>query len=110
VVLIGPAGSGKSTFAGRHFKPTEGLSSDAYRALVSDDENDETATEAAFEVRSQVARTRFAAGRLAVLDATNVNLGSRKKAVALAREYDRLPLAIVFDLPEAGCPRAKPPP
>ncbi len=103
VVLIGPAGSGKSTFASRHFRPTEVLSSDGYRALVSDDGNDETATEAAFEVLYHVARKRFAAGRLAVLDATNVNLGSRKKAVALAREYERLPLAIVFDLPEAVC-------
>ena len=37
VVLVGASGSGKSTFARRHFKPTEVLSSDVCRGLVSDD-------------------------------------------------------------------------
>jgi protein phosphatase len=103
VVLIGPSGSGKSTFARRHFKPTEVLSSDTYRGLVSDDENDQTATEDAFDALYYVARKRLAAGRLTVLDATNVQVESRKKAVAVAREFDRLPIAIVFDLSEDVC-------
>jgi predicted kinase len=103
VILIGPSGSGKSTFARRHFKPTEVLSSDVYRGLVSDDENDQTATEDAFDALYYVARKRLAAGRLTVLDATNVQPESRKKAVAVASEYHMLPLAIVFDLPERVC-------
>ena len=103
VVLIGPTGSGKSTFARRHFKPTEILSSDVYRGLVSDDENDQTATQDAFEVLYLVARKRLGAGRLTVLDATNVQLEFRRKAVELAREYQMLPLAIAFDLPEQVC-------
>src|SRR5262249_25508160 len=103
VVLIGPSGSGKSTFARRHFRPTEILSSDTYRALVADDENDQTATEDAFEVLHLVARKRLAAGRLTVLDATNVKREARKNAVALAGEYQRLPIAIIFDLPEQVC-------
>ena len=41
VVLIGPTGSGKSTFARAHFKPTEVISSDFCRGLVADDENDQ---------------------------------------------------------------------
>src|ERR1044071_1273532 len=41
VALIGASGSGKSTLARRHFLPTEVLSSDFFRGLVSDDENDE---------------------------------------------------------------------
>ena len=100
VVLIGPSGSGKSTFAHRHFQPTEVLSSDAYRALISDDENDDTATEDAFTVLYDVGRRRLARGRLVVLDATNVQPAARKKALALAREFERLAVAIVFDLPE----------
>ena len=100
VVLIGPSGSGKSTFARRHFKPTEVLSSDTFRALVSDDENDQTATEAAFDVLYHVGRKRLGAGRLTVLDATNVQPHAREKALALAREFQRLAIAIVFDLPE----------
>ncbi|HET9158956.1 MAG TPA: AAA family ATPase [Myxococcaceae bacterium] len=103
VVLIGPSGSGKSTFARRHFRPTEILSSDVFRGLVSDDENDQTATEDAFEVLYSVARKRLARGRLTVLDATNVQPESRKKAVAVAREFERLPIAIVLDLPEQVC-------
>jgi predicted kinase len=103
VVLIGPSGSGKSTFARRHFKPTEILSSDVYRGLVSDDDNDQTATEDAFDALYAVARKRLARGRLTVLDATNVKPESRKKAVELAREYQRLPIVIVFDLPEQLC-------
>ncbi|HUM12085.1 MAG TPA: polynucleotide kinase-phosphatase [Myxococcaceae bacterium] len=103
VVLIGPSGCGKSTFARRHFKPTEILTSDVYRGLVSDDENDQTATEDAFDALYYVARKRLAAGRLTVLDATNVQLESRMKAVAVAREYHMLPVAIVFDLPERVC-------
>src|SRR5262249_56059494 len=102
-VLIGGWGSGKSTFARRHFKPTEILSSDTYRGFVSDDENDQTATEDAFDALYCVARRRLARGRLTVLDATNVQPESRKKAVAVAREFERLPIAIVFALPEQLC-------
>src|SRR5689334_14036060 len=103
VVLIGPSGCGKSTFARRYFKPTEILSSDVYRGFVSDDENDQAATEDAFDALYYVAQKRLAAGRLTVLDATNVQLESRKKAVRVAREYHMLPVAIVFDLPERVC-------
>ena len=103
VILIGPSGSGKTTFARRHFRPTEILSSDVYRGLVSDDETDQTASDDAFEALYCVARKRLARGRLTVLDATNVHAASRTKAVALARELERLPIAIVFDLPEQVC-------
>jgi protein phosphatase len=103
VVLIGPSGCGKSTFAKRHFKPTEVLSSDFCRALVSDDENDQTATNDAFAVLHYIARKRLAAGRLTVVDATNVQPESRKPLVELAREFHVLPVAIVFDLPEKVC-------
>ena len=103
VVLIGASGSGKSTFARRHFKPTEVLSSDFCRGLVSDDENDQAATSDAFDVLHYIARKRLAAGRLTVVDATNVQPEARKPLVALAREYHVLPVAIVLDLPEALC-------
>lgn len=103
VLLIGPSGSGKSTFALHHFKPTEVLSSDYCRGLVSDDENDLTATKDAFEVLHFIARKRLAAGRLTVIDATNVQPDSRKPLVALAREFHVLPTAIVLDFPEKLC-------
>jgi protein phosphatase len=72
VVLIGASGSGKSSFAREHFKPTEILSSDFCRGLVSDDENDQAATKDAFDVLNYIAGKRLAGGRLTVVDATNV--------------------------------------
>ena len=103
VVLIGPSGCGKSTFARRHFKATEVMSSDAFRGLVSDDENDQSATNDAFAALHFVAARRLARGKLVVVDATNVQPEARKPLVALAREYHVLPVAIVLDLPERLC-------
>jgi protein phosphatase len=103
VVLIGPSGCGKSSFARAHFKPTEVLSSDFCRGLVSDDENAQEATNDAFDVLHYVARKRLAAGRLTVVDATNVQPEGRKPLVALAREFHVLPVAIVLNLPEKLC-------
>jgi protein phosphatase len=103
VILIGASGSGKSTFARKHFKATEVLSSDLCRGLVSDDENDQQATKDAFEVLHFVAAKRLAAGKLTVVDATNVQLEARKPLLTLAREYHCFPVAIVFDLPEKLC-------
>jgi len=100
VVLIGVSGSGKSTFARKHFKPTEILSSDYCRGLVSDDENSQAATKDAFELLHFIARKRMAAGKLTVVDATNVQPESRKAFVEIAREFHCLPVAIVLDLPE----------
>ncbi|MGC1191597.1 MAG: polynucleotide kinase-phosphatase, partial [Candidatus Binatus sp.] len=103
VVLIGPSGSGKSTFARRAFLPTEVLSSDFCRGLVSDNENDQAATVEAFEVLHFIAAKRLQAGRLTVVDATNVKPESRKPLVALARQYHCIPVAIVLNIPERIC-------
>jgi polynucleotide kinase-phosphatase len=103
VVLVGITGSGKSTFARRHFAPTQVLSSDAFRAMVADDENDQSASGDAFELLHQVAAKRLRAGRLTIVDATNVQRYARAELVKLAREYDVLPVAIVFDVPEPVC-------
>src|SRR5690348_7787860 len=103
VVLVGPSGSGKSTFAARHFRSTEVLSSDHCRALVRDDKSDQSATEDAFAVLHFIAGKRLAAGRLTVVDATNVQPEARKPLVTLARQYHCLPVAIVLDLPERLC-------
>ncbi|MDJ0380186.1 polynucleotide kinase-phosphatase [Streptomyces sp. G-G2] len=103
VVLIGATGSGKSTFARRHFKPTEVLSSDYCRGLVADDENDQSASKEAFDVLHYIAGKRLAAGRLTVVDATSVQQEARSQLVRLAREHDVLPIAIVLDLPEEVC-------
>src|SRR6058998_599614 len=103
VVLIGPSGSGKSSFARKHFKPTEVLSSDFCRGIVSDDENSQAATKDAFEVLHFIAAKRLAAGKLTVIGATNVQPEARKPIIELAREYHCLPVAIVLNAPEKVC-------
>ena len=103
VVLIGPSGAGKSSFAARHFAPSEVLSSDFCRLLVADDENDQVATPAAFDVLGYIAGKRLEAGRLTVVDATSVQRDARAPLVRLAREHHVLPVAIVLDVPEKVC-------
>ncbi|MFJ3984838.1 polynucleotide kinase-phosphatase [Streptomyces fungicidicus] len=103
VVLVGASGSGKSTFARRHFKPTEVISSDFCRGLVSDDENDQSASRDAFDVLHYIAGKRLAAGRRTVVDATSVQPDARRQLVALAKEHDVLPIAVVLDVPEEVC-------
>jgi polynucleotide kinase-phosphatase len=101
VALVGISGSGKSTFARTHFKPTQVLSSDYFRGLVADDENDQSASAEAFDALHYVAGKRLAAGRLTVVDATNLQPHGRAALVRVAREHDVLPVAIVLDVPEA---------
>ena len=103
IVLIGVSGSGKSSFTKKYFKPTEVLSSDECRALVSDDENNLAATNDAFDVLYIIAGKRLKRGLLTVIDATNVQKDSRKGLIELARTYHCLPVAIILDIPEEVC-------
>lgn len=103
VILIGPSGCGKSTFAKKHFKNTEIISSDFCRGILADDENDQTVTKEAFELLHQIVATRLKLGRLAVVDATNVQPSSRKSLIQIARQFHCLPVAIVFKTPEKVC-------
>ncbi|MCY3892851.1 MAG: polynucleotide kinase-phosphatase [Acidimicrobiaceae bacterium] len=103
IVLCGASGSGKSTFAGQHFAETEVVSSDGCRALVGDDETDQSVTPAAFELLHTIVDKRLELGRLTVVDATNVKPEDRKSLVELARRTDVLATAVVFDLPLALC-------
>ncbi|MDF5757933.1 polynucleotide kinase-phosphatase [Spongiactinospora sp. TRM90649] len=100
IVLVGVSGSGKSTFAARHFAPTEVISSDFCRGLVADDENDQAATRDAFDVLRYIAGTRLRRGLLTVVDATSVQREDRRVLIDLARSHNVLADAIVLDVPE----------
>ncbi|OFE15646.1 polynucleotide kinase-phosphatase [Humibacillus sp. DSM 29435] len=99
VALVGASGSGKSTFAAEHFGRFEVVSSDFCRGLVADDENDQSASKDAFDVLGYITGKRLAAGRLTVVDATNVTKEARRQLVELAKAHDVLPVAIVLDVP-----------
>jgi predicted kinase len=100
VLLIGPSGSGKSTFARKHFPPYQAIESDHCRALVCDDEADQNATLAAFELLHYLADKRLEFGKLTVIDATNVQAKARSGLLALARNHNFSAVAIVFDIGE----------
>ena len=103
VVLIGASGSGKSSFAAKHFLPTEVLSSDYFRALVSDDETSLEATTDAFDALHHLTAIRLRRRNLTVIDATNVQEASRRPLLELARKYHAVAVAIVLDVPERVC-------
>ena len=103
VVLCGASGSGKSTFASRHFSDTEIVSSDRCRALVGDDESDQSITAAAFDLLHTIVERRLEVGRLTVVDATNTKPADRASLIELARKWDVLATAVVFDLPLDLC-------
>ncbi len=103
VVLVGPSGAGKSTFARAHFLPTEVVSSDGCRAMLSDDENNLAVTPEAFALVHHIAAQRLAIGKLTAIDATSVRPEDRAPLVALARKYHCLPVAVVLNLPEEVC-------
>lgn len=103
VVLVGASGSGKSSFARKHFLPTEIISSDTCRGLISDDENNQIATSAAFGLVHFTLDQRLKFGRLSVVDATNVQEGGRREIIRIAKQNHVLSVAIVFDLPEEVC-------
>jgi predicted kinase len=99
VLLVGVSGSGKSTFAARHFRPTQVLSSDALRAVVADDPRAQSATDDAFDLLHRILGMRLRRGRLTVVDATNVEEWARRELRSVARAHRRAAIAIVLDLP-----------
>ncbi len=103
VVLIGISGSGKSTFAREHFAPTEIVSSDDCRALVCDDESDQSVNQDAFELLHLIAAKRLARHRLTVIDATNVQPEARQTWLEMARQSQIPAVALVFNFDPVIC-------
>ena len=100
VVLVGAAGSGKSTFAARHFPAAAVLSSDAFRELISGDPGDQAATRPAFAALHRALERRLAAGQTTVVDATDVTARARRALLSRSRAAGVPAVAIVLDLPE----------
>lgn len=101
VALVGGTSSGKSTFAKKHFLPTEILSSDFFRGMVSDDENNQNVSGQAFDLLFYAANKRLDNMKLTVIDATNVQQSARKQVIEVAREQNVHAVAIVLNMPES---------
>lgn len=103
VLLIGVSGSGKSTFAKKHFEQYEIISSDECRGIVSNYVNNPSATEDAFDLLHYIIEKRLKNHLLTVIDATNVETNYRLQLIQLAKKYHILPVAIVLELPRKVC-------
>jgi protein phosphatase len=103
ILLIGSSGAGKSTFAARHFKPTEVISSDRCRAMISDDESDQTINDKTFALLHHIANLRLSVGKLTVIDATNLEFRARRPLLRMARKYRRPVCAMLFEIPIERC-------
>ena len=101
VALVGVTSSGKSTFARTHFRPTEVLSTDTYRAMVNDDDPlGPGVTSDARDILYFILRKRLARRRLTVVDSTNRHRRDRQRLLAIAREHRAPAVALLFDLPD----------
>lgn len=103
ILLIGPAGAGKSTFAERFFQPTEIVSSDNCRAQICDDESNQDVNAEAFGLLHHIARLRLSLGRLTVIDATNLEYRARRPLLSIARHHRIPAAAIIFNISLATC-------
>lgn len=103
VVLCGPAGSGKSTFAARHFPATAVVSSDRCRALLADDERTIAVSREAFELFHHIIARRLGLGRLAVADSTALRRDARRSLLAIGRRHGVQVVAVLFDVSEERC-------
>ncbi|MBI5779968.1 MAG: polynucleotide kinase-phosphatase [Planctomycetes bacterium] len=103
VVLVGSSGSGKSYFCQKHFKPTQIVSSDFCRGIISDDINNQGVTPEAFELLNFIISKRADLRKLTVVDATSLRHEDRENLINLARRHHILPVAIVFDVNEKTC-------
>ncbi len=103
VVLCGPAACGKSTFAARHFRPTQIVSSDQARALVCDDERDQRFQTQAFALLHCLIEQRLSINRLCVVDSTALTQQARKSLLELARRFRVPSVVLLLDVPLATC-------
>ena len=103
VILIGPGGSGKSTWALANFAPDVVVSSDRLRAVVGAGEDDLDASDDAFELLDEIVRRRISRRLSTVIDTLGLNNERRLKWLRMAHEAQMPCVAVTFDVSESQC-------
>jgi protein phosphatase len=98
ILLVGVGSSGKTTFAKKHFLPTQIISSDVCRANICDSETDMRFLQPGFQLLNEILVKRLQAKKLSVIDATNTRLEDRQGYLKMACKYHIPTIAIVFDI------------
>ena len=102
VVLVGLPGSGKSTYLER--MGVTGLSSDAIRRWLADDETDQSIHDRVFQTMRYLLRQRLALGRaVTYIDATNLRPEERQPYIGIGKSYGCEMEAVFFDVPLEEC-------
>src|SRR5687767_6693319 len=100
VVLVGAAGSGKSTWAQRHF-PGRVVGSDALRALVGESDDDLRASKDAFALLDDVIERRLRRRLTTVVDTLGSDAARRDLWRQIAARYDVPCHAVILTTPAA---------
>jgi F420-dependent oxidoreductase-like protein len=103
VVLVGPPGSGKSTWAASAFPDHQVVSSDRLRAIVGEGEHDQRASKDAFDVLDLVVERRLRRRLLTVVDTLALDAKWRRRLVAAAERAEVPCVAVAFDVDPAVC-------
>ena len=105
VILCGPAASGKTAFARRHFRETQVVSSDRCRAMLCDDEAEQAASQSAFELVHSIVDKRLLLGRLTVADSTALAAEARRALREIAAAHGVPGVLVGFEAPLADLVR-----
>jgi alkanesulfonate monooxygenase SsuD/methylene tetrahydromethanopterin reductase-like flavin-dependent oxidoreductase (luciferase family)/predicted kinase len=105
VVLIGPAGSGKSVWAAERYRPQEVVSSDRLRAVVGSGEHDLDASDDAFALLDHIVAARLRRGLMTVIDTLGLEPARRRGYLELARASRLAAVAVLFRTDPAECRR-----
>ncbi len=103
LVLCGPAGSGKSTFAAQRFIPTSVVSSDYCRAMICDDEHNQMVNRDTFDLFHMIIQKRLSLGRFTVADSTALQPDARRKLRDLSHHYGYFGCLLIFNIPPEIC-------
>jgi protein phosphatase len=103
LVLCGPAGSGKSTFAAQRFLPTSIVSSDQCRAMICDDENNQQVNRDTFDLFYYIIQKRLYLGRFTVADSTALRSDTRLRLRAQSRHFGYYGCLLIFNTPPDIC-------
>jgi alkanesulfonate monooxygenase SsuD/methylene tetrahydromethanopterin reductase-like flavin-dependent oxidoreductase (luciferase family)/predicted kinase len=96
VVLVGPSGSGKSSWAAARYLAREIVSSDQLRSIVGSGEHDLDASADAFALLDQIVSARARRGLTVVVDTLGLDQDKRLDYLALARRSGVPAVAVVF--------------
>jgi len=103
VVLIGAAGSGKSSWAAARYRSAEIVSADQLRGVVGSGEHDLAASADAFRLLDQIVAARLGRGLTTVVDTLGLDPARRRAQRELARQAGLPAVAVLLETSPAEC-------